>query len=167
MNSCQAPTWTSVRLQTPEHQLCFAKTPILDFRSTNSQGFQSCSVLRLQPNLVYTGMLLHSIQLRFSHPYSSTSVASTASAASVASTPSAASVASSLVLHHTNSIAVLCFCCFYAYHASVHSFPLTPPLRLPQRLLSFPLCLLASSASQFSVSSVYLCSQDTFIHGVR
>ena len=51
MNSCQAPTWTSVRLQPPKHQLCFAKTPILDFRSTNSQGLQSCSVLRLQPNL--------------------------------------------------------------------------------------------------------------------
>ena len=49
MNSCQAPTWTSVRLQPPEHQLYFTKTPILDFRSTNSQGLQSCSVMRLQP----------------------------------------------------------------------------------------------------------------------
>ena len=38
-----------MRLQPPEHQLCFAKTPILDFRSTNSQGLQSCSVVRLQP----------------------------------------------------------------------------------------------------------------------
>jgi len=60
--SCQALTWTLVRLQPLEHQLYFAKTPILDLReqtfyqdtnlglrSTNSQGLQSFLFLRHQP----------------------------------------------------------------------------------------------------------------------
>ena len=37
--SCQAPTWTLVRLQPPEHQLYFAKTPILDLGAQTLKDF--------------------------------------------------------------------------------------------------------------------------------
>ena len=36
---CQAPTWTLVRLQPPEHQLYFAKTPILDLGIPTPKDF--------------------------------------------------------------------------------------------------------------------------------
>lgn len=39
----------------------------------------------------------------------------------------------------TTAQTILCFYCFIHSHASVHSFPLTPPLRLPPRLLWLPL----------------------------
>ena len=39
VNNCQAPTWTSVRLQPQEHQLCFAKTPILDLGVPTPKDF--------------------------------------------------------------------------------------------------------------------------------
>ena len=85
-------------------------------------------------------MLLHSIQLRFSHSYSHASAASTASATFAASFASAASATS----HSSSSPqqqlpTVLSFYCFIHSHASVHLFPLTLPLRLPPRSMRLPL----------------------------
>jgi len=39
VNSFQAPTWTSVRLQPQEHQLCFSKATILDLGAPTLKDF--------------------------------------------------------------------------------------------------------------------------------
>ena len=129
------------------------------------------------PTLVYTGMLLHSIQLRFCHPYYPASAASTASAASVVYTPSAASVASSLVLHHNNShysplfLLFLCIPCLCPF---ISSFSLA--LWLPfsagsstSSTLAYPISYLLSCLLlrlhelQFPLSiQAFQYSQDTY-----
>ena len=45
---CQAPTWTFVRLQPPEHQLCFINAPTLDLGAPNPRT-PILLVLRHQP----------------------------------------------------------------------------------------------------------------------
>ena len=45
---CQAPTWTFVRLQPLEHQLCFVKAPTLDLEAPIPRA-TILPVLRHQP----------------------------------------------------------------------------------------------------------------------
>lgn len=103
VNSFQAPTWTSVRLQPPKHQLCLAVVLHLGAPTPNDFSlvqFWGSNLLGSNPTLVYTGMPMHSIQLRFSHSYSP---ASAASAASTASAASFSSVSSTISLSYSSS----------------------------------------------------------------
>ena len=70
---CQAPTWTLVRLQPPEHQLYFAKTPILDLGAPTPKDFNPVQLWGSNPfGIHWCAAALFSASTAFAAPFAST-----------------------------------------------------------------------------------------------
>ena len=153
--SCQAPTWTFVRLQPLEHQLSFAKAIVLHLGAStpkDSNPFNSEAPTLWTPTVTWYKLFCCSSMLPSLLSFCFTLVFLLLLPLPELQLPLA-------LIIRTHSVLSLFFL-FYVFLmplAVCFRFPLA--LRLPQRLLQLPLRLLASSVSRVALaSSALACS---------
>ena len=143
-NNFQAPTWTFVRLQPPEHQLCFAKAIALHLGAPtpkDSNPFNSEAPTPWAPNLTWYKLFCCSSLLP-----SLLSFCFTLVLLLLLPLLPLPELRLPLALIIRTHIVLSLFFLFYVFLMPLIirlRFPLA--LRLPQRSLQLPLCLLASS----------------------